>query len=185
MHRCLVLNANYEYLSVLDHWIEALALVLRGKADPIATYEHVARSEHETYALPAVLVTRRLVKTRRRRALFDAPAKAVVLSRDAFTCQYCGCRVTMTSGTRDHVFPRSRGGRDILGNVVAACEPCNRRKEDRTPAEAGMALLSQPRSLTEEEKVACLLRTVRSEERSAWLACLRRHGITLWANKAA
>ena len=28
MNRCLVLNANYEYLAVLDRWIDALALVL-------------------------------------------------------------------------------------------------------------------------------------------------------------
>jgi 5-methylcytosine-specific restriction endonuclease McrA len=185
MHRCLVLNANYEYLSVLDHWIDAVTLVLRGKADPIATYERVARSEHRAYPLPAVLVTRALIKTHRRRAIFDVPAKTIVLARDAFTCQYCGCKVSLKTGTRDHVQPRSRGGPDILANVVAACSPCNRRKEDRTPAEAGMPLRSQPRALSEEEKVGCLLRTVRSEERSAWIGCLRRNGITLWTARAA
>ena len=44
MNRCLVLNANYEYLAVLDRWIDALALVLAEKADPLAHYDQVVRS---------------------------------------------------------------------------------------------------------------------------------------------
>jgi hypothetical protein len=53
------------------------------------------------------------------------------------------------------------------------------------PTEVGMHPRSQPRGLNEEEKLGCLLRTVRSEERTAWLGCLRRHGITLWTARAA
>lgn len=185
MNRCLVLNADHGYLVVLDRWIDALGLVLADKVDPLAHYPQVARSERQAFPIPAVLVMRRQVRTRRRRALFDAPAKAVVFARDAFTCQYCGCRVTLRTGTRDHVMPRSRGGRDTLANVVTACSPCNLRKEAKTPAEAGMPLRSQSRQLAEEEKLACLLRTVRSDERNAWLGCLRRHGITLWSARAA
>ncbi|MEK7415008.1 MAG: HNH endonuclease [Planctomycetota bacterium] len=185
MNRCLVLNANYEYLAVLDRWIDALALVLADKVDSIADYPQVVRSERQTFPVPAVVVMRSLVRTRRRRTIFDVPAKAVVFARDAFACQYCGCRVTLRTGTRDHVMPRSRGGRDTLANVVTACAPCNLRKDARTPSEAGMHLRSQPRGLAEEEKLACLLRSVRSEERTAWLTCLRRNGITLWTARAA
>jgi 5-methylcytosine-specific restriction endonuclease McrA len=36
--------------------------------------------------------------------------------------------------------PTSRGGRNSWTNTVAACEGCNQRKGDRTPAEAGMVL---------------------------------------------
>jgi 5-methylcytosine-specific restriction endonuclease McrA len=185
MTRCLVLNANYEYLTVLDRWIDALALVLAEKADPIAHYPQVVRSAREAFPLPAVTVMRRLIHTRRRRAVFDVPAKAVVFARDAFTCQYCGCRVSLRTGTRDHVVPRSRGGRDVLANVVTACATCNRRKEDHLPGEIGMHPQQAPRALSEEEKLSCLLRTVRSEERTTWLTCLRRHGITLWTARAA
>ncbi len=185
VNRCLVLNANYEYLVVIDRWIDALALVVVGKADPLACYDRVVRSERATHVLPSVLVLRDLVRTRRRRSVFDAPERATVFARDAFTCQYCGCRVTLRTGTRDHVQPRSRGGRDALSNIVTACATCNQRKDDRTPGEAGMRLLSQPRALTNEEKLACLLRCVRSEERTAWSTALRQHGITLWAKGAA
>jgi 5-methylcytosine-specific restriction endonuclease McrA len=185
MSRCLVLNANYEYLAVLDRWIDALSLLIAGKVDPLAEYPMLVRSERQSFPIPAVVVMRSLVRTRRRRAVFDVPAKPIVFARDAFTCQYCGCRVTLRSGTRDHVLPRSRGGRDTLSNVVTACAPCNQRKDDRTPAEAGMHLRSQPRPLAEEEKLACLLRSVRSIERTTWLACLRRNGISLWTARAA
>ncbi len=185
MHRCLVLNATYEYLCVLDQWIDALGLQLAGKAEALASYPKVVRSVSASFPLPAVLVMRYVVQTQRRRSLFEAPSKRIILARDGFACQYCGARLSLGSGTRDHVLPRSRGGGDTLANVVAACQGCNRRKKDRTPAEAGMPLRAAPRSLSEDEKLACLLRGVRSDERAAWLACLRRHGITLWTARAA
>lgn len=59
-----------------------------------------------------------------------------VLRRDGFRCAYCGRRAS----TRDHVVPRSHGGPTTWLNLVAACEPCNGRKRDRTPEQAGMPL---------------------------------------------
>jgi 5-methylcytosine-specific restriction endonuclease McrA len=44
----------------------------------------------------------------------------------------------------DHVIPRSRGGGDTWDNVTTACLPCNVRKGNRTPREAGMPLARQP-----------------------------------------
>jgi 5-methylcytosine-specific restriction endonuclease McrA len=181
MTRCLVLNASYEYLSIAERWIDALSLVIAGKATPIEHYPDVVRSARASFRLPAVVVMRHLVRPQRRRRLFDSPTRKAVFMRDGFACQYCGARLSLKAGTRDHVIPRSRGGPDTLTNVVAACRECNARKDDRTPREAGMALRSQPRALTEEEKILCLLKTVRVKERTAWLECLRRNGITLWA----
>ena len=40
--------------------------------------------------------------------------------------------------------PRSRGGEHVWENVAAACRPCNLRKRDRTPDEAGMRLARRP-----------------------------------------
>ena len=45
----------------------------------------------------------------------------------------------------DHVLPRSKGGGHVWENVAAACRPCNLRKRDRTPDEAGMRLARPPR----------------------------------------
>jgi 5-methylcytosine-specific restriction endonuclease McrA len=179
MSRCLVLNASYEYLSIADRWIDALSLVIAGKATPIEHYQEVVRSQRAEFRIPAVVVMNRYVKTKRKVRLWVAPTRKLVFSRDGFQCQYCGVRVTMTSGTRDHVQPLSRGGPDVLSNVVTACRDCNGRKDNRTPAEAGMTLRSQPRSLTEAEKVQCLLKTCRTKERETWVDCLDRIGVRL------
>jgi len=42
----------------------------------------------------------------------------------------------------------SRGGRNTWLNTVAACDPGNQRKGDRSPAEAGMVLRVKPTAPT-------------------------------------
>jgi 5-methylcytosine-specific restriction endonuclease McrA len=69
-------------------------------------------------------------------------SKRNVFKRDKYICQYCGKQTY--SMTIDHVTPKSRGGQSIWTNVVTACEPCNKRKADRTPDEAGMHLIARP-----------------------------------------
>ncbi len=64
--------------------------------------------------------------------------------RDRNLCMYCGVLHLDRNLTRDHVIPISRGGRDKWSNVVAACRPCNTRKGNRLPEEAGMKLLAVP-----------------------------------------
>ena len=61
--------------------------------------------------------------------------RRAVFARDDWTCQYCGARSNLTV---DHVIPRSKGGPSSWENIVASCAPCNRRKGDRTPAQADM-----------------------------------------------
>jgi hypothetical protein len=70
--------------------------------------------------------------------------RGVVLARDDFRCQYCDKQLTYREATVDHIVPRSRGGRNHWTNCVASCKSCNRRKDDRTPSEAGMSLLKRP-----------------------------------------
>ncbi|MFC2051080.1 HNH endonuclease, partial [Chloroflexota bacterium] len=70
--------------------------------------------------------------------------KLEVFNRDKYVCQYCGRE--SNDLTLDHVIPRRRGGEHSWENMVSACIPCNRRKAGRTPIEAGMPLLHQPRS---------------------------------------
>ena len=65
--------------------------------------------------------------------------------RDNNTCQYCGARPGMSDLTIDHVVPRSQGGGNSWANCVLACTRCNRKKGDRTPVRAGMALRRTPR----------------------------------------
>ncbi|BCB84595.1 hypothetical protein Psuf_019080 [Phytohabitans suffuscus] len=44
---------------------------------------------------------------------------------------------------RPHPAP-FRGGRNTWSNTIAACDGCNQRKGDRTPAEAGMRSRFEP-----------------------------------------
>lgn len=59
-------------------------------------------------------------------------------------CCYCGEKIPPIESTWDHVTPRSKGGRTDWSNIVLSCKPCNARKADKTPEEAGMKLLVQP-----------------------------------------
>jgi 5-methylcytosine-specific restriction endonuclease McrA len=69
-------------------------------------------------------------------------SKRNVFKRDKYTCQYCGWQGRDL--TIDHVLPKSRGGQSVWKNVVTACEPCNKKKADKTPQEANMTLLRKP-----------------------------------------
>ena len=69
-----------------------------------------------------------------------------VFRRDNYVCQYCRRRFLSHQLNIDHVFPRSRGGEHRWENVVTSCLPCNTRKRDRTPDEASMPLLKEPKS---------------------------------------
>ncbi len=81
--------------------------------------------------------------------------------RDEYTCQFCGARPGASALTIDHVLPRSRGGGTSWENCVAACEPCNSRKADRTPKEARMPLRSRPRKPTWTPSLLVSARDVR------------------------
>lgn len=84
-----------------------------------------------------------------------------ILARDNFRCQYCGRQFSANQLTLDHVVPRSRGGSTSWENVVAACVRCNLRKGDRTPAEAGMRLIRQPRRPDRNPVLQLKLRNVK------------------------
>ena len=88
------------------------------------------------FPMPRVVRLVTYVVTRWRYSAGPAWSRAGVLARDRRACAYCGRGAT----TVDHVLPRSRGGRNTWKNTVAACETCNHRKGDRTPAEANLVM---------------------------------------------
>ena len=68
-----------------------------------------------------------------------------IFARDKSICQYCGHRFSRSELNLDHVVPRAQGGTSTWENVVCSCHECNRRKGGRTPTEARMRLITQPR----------------------------------------
>jgi len=135
--RALVLNASYEPLCVVSTR-RAIILVLKEKAEVVHHTSNALHSERVAFPEPSVIRLTYFVKVpfRTRAAL----SRRAVFARDGHRCQYCGA----TAENIDHVIPRSRGGPHEWENVVAACRPCNARKEDRLLHEVGMILRRRP-----------------------------------------
>jgi 5-methylcytosine-specific restriction endonuclease McrA len=108
--------------------------------------------------VPEVVVLRKFNRTIRRHIRFSR--KNIIL-RDQWTCQYCGRQFPERELTMEHVQPVSKGGPNTWENVVLACAQCNRHKANRTPAEAGMHLLREPRKPKVEFVTHPRLSTVR------------------------
>ena len=68
-----------------------------------------------------------------------------IFERDKCTCQYCGRHCDRKELNLDHVIPRDRGGPTSWENIVCSCIPCNTRKANRTPQEAGLHLVRKPK----------------------------------------
>ena len=137
MSRALVLNASFEPLCVVATR-RALVLVLDAKAELVTETGRSFHSARETFPEPSVvrLVTYVRVPYRTRVAL----NRRAIFLRDGHRCQYCGAGAENI----DHVVPRSRGGVHSWENVVAACRPCNARKEDRLLSEVTTMRLRRP-----------------------------------------
>lgn len=137
----LVLSQGYEPLKVVS-WQRAITLLTLGKVEVVEEYDdyHI-RSTYLVIKMPAVV---RLVNAFRRKKKPVKFSRINIYGRDKYRCQYCNVRVTLETGTYDHVVPRAQGGQTVWKNIVTACEPCNTRKANRTPLEAGMRLRVKP-----------------------------------------
>lgn len=144
---CLALNASFEPLTMVTQR-RAVRLVLDGKAELLeADGGSAFRSEREEVPRPLVIRLVRFVHVPRR--FRRQVTNTFLFARDDYCCMYCGRHRSELRGrqflTRDHVLPTSRGGGNEWQNVVTSCSPCNNRKGNRTPEEAGMRLLTEPR----------------------------------------
>lgn len=149
MKRALLLNADYTPLHFMSD-TDAIILLYKGRAEVVIDFETGLPSVWEDDAFttseaswpnPATLRLKRHVNKRWRPPRFR---RRVLFNRDDWRCQYCGTRVRSDTVEIEHVLPRSRGGDTSWTNCVTSCHSCNKRKDDRTPDEAGMPLLKKP-----------------------------------------
>ena len=143
---CLALNASFEPLTLVPAR-RAIRLVLDQKAEVLEVDDAKRfRSERDILPFPTVIRLVRYVQVPRR--LRRQVTNTFLFARDDYSCQYCGRHRRDLRGrqflTRDHLVPISQGGNNEWQNVVTACSPCNNRKGNRTPAQAGMPLRSVP-----------------------------------------
>ena len=142
-----VLNASYEPLGIVTrHRAMVFLMMERAVVVEAVDGQGVQTAGGLTLQLPRVIAFREMVRSPS--VYRPMPwSRRALLERDQHRCAYCLER----GSTVDHVLPRSRGGGNTWLNTVAACSPCNSRKDDRTPEEAGMQLLFQPREVTLRE----------------------------------
>ncbi len=164
----LLLNRNYAALHVIDVR-RSIVMLIRGVAEAIdferkSFYNYDFRSWRDLSAfraefeagssrwlrcvgqdllVPTVIRLLEYNKVRRRGVPLN---RRNVFARDANTCQYCGKRFKTSDLNLDHVVPKSRGGGTRWDNLVCSCIRCNTRKANRTPEEAGMKLIRQPKA---------------------------------------
>jgi len=154
----LVLNASYEPVNI-TRARRAVVLLVKGTA---VIEEAHDRFVHVGLQLPSVI---RLRQYRRVPARVQTLSRKNILIRDGYICQYCGEKFLSGELELEHVIPRALCGLSTWENLVAACRDCNARKADRTPAEAGMKLLRQPRRVTIHTSRALMRQTGIDQEK--------------------
>ena len=128
----LVLNSDYLPINITT-FRKGFKLLYKGKAVVIDEENYDMRSNK-----PLII---RLVK------YATIPFRKVVLSRenifkrDEHICAYCSSKHNLTV---DHIFPKSKGGKNSWENLITCCFDCNCKKGDRTLEQADMKLLYQP-----------------------------------------
>jgi 5-methylcytosine-specific restriction endonuclease McrA len=145
MLQTLILNLDFTPMSVVS-WRRGIVLSLNNKNLRVLEYYNLTvGSEYDIFEVPAVMLYQKFVKPPKRRTI----SKHYVLLRDKMTCQYCAKKLDELTSSVDHVIPVSRFSTKVEANtwdnLVACCKSCNTKKRNRTPQEAGMSLVREPR----------------------------------------
>ncbi len=179
----LVLNKDWAALRVITAG-EALADLFVGRVEAIdtdyqaydfATWRGLSAYKHEFEPEPhrfvrtvtdAVLVPAvvRLMKFDKVRRPTLRMSRRNVYLRDNYTCQYTGRKLPASELNLDHVVPASRGGQTTWENVVCCSIAVNSLKGDRTPRQAGLKLIREPK----RPDPALLLFRARRPRHDAW-----------------
>ena len=138
MANSLVLNVTEAPLSVVATR-RAVMLVIQGKADAVCLSGQQFHSEYLIVDVPSIIRLKYFVKI-----AYEQPrviSRRSIFARDSHRCQYCGNR----ADSIDHVIPKSKGGKHIWENVVAACKTCNSRKKDHLLRDISLELICKPK----------------------------------------
>lgn len=125
----------------IDNWIEYSKMVnSSGDTDRIGSY--VLTPSLKVLAPDVILLPDYSAHTKHGTKI--RYSRTNIFQRDDYRCQYCRKQFGRKELTVDHITPKSRGGSTSWSNIATACKPCNTRKGNKTPEEAGMKLLQQP-----------------------------------------
>ena len=148
---CLVLNVDYTPISIVD-WKTAInwSFKVNNQKKPIVDIVQIYAKDKilgcgKSYDIPCIIKINRFIKGYSGSVKFT---RKNLFLRDSYTCQYCGKKYNSNKLTYDHVIPKSKwkhhSSPTCWNNIVTACSICNRKKADKTPAQANMKLLLEP-----------------------------------------
>lgn len=120
--------------------------------------------ERSCIEINSIVAARGLSRWDRRHSAVPSLSNRELFQRDRHMCMYCGETYLESQLTRDHIVPRSQGGRDQWTNVVTACRRCNTNKGCRTPEEAQLALLAVPFAPNRAEYLALKNRRILADQ---------------------
>jgi len=145
--KTLVLNADGMPLTVVS-WKRAIRLVYEDRVHQIDFYANIKIHDGKgrAYPVPAVVMKREYI---RRNYTYAPFSKKNIFIRDQLCCQYCGWKYEPRHLTLDHVIPKSRwdkvrGLSTCWENIVACCQSCNKKKDNKTCEESGMFPINMP-----------------------------------------
>lgn len=94
---------------------------------------NAATGKRSTLTMNTIIAVRGELSEKQQKILYGIPplTNKALFRRDQNMCAYCGEIFNTLLLTRDHIHPRSKGGLDTWTNVVTACGPCNKEKDDR------------------------------------------------------
>jgi hypothetical protein len=154
--RVLMLNADFSPLATIE-WKRAVVQAIINMEDPREGLEVIDYYEDSVlscggrhFPIPAVVRSPNYIRQDKKKLSFS---RKHVFLRDQMTCCYCGLQsIDGEHLTYDHVVPREtwkknkyKGTPTNWTNIVTCCMTCNRRKANRTPKEANMTLLREPK----------------------------------------
>lgn len=150
MTEVVVLNASYEVLGVVPIR-RAMTFILRERVDVVAYQGGTIHISNEEVQRPLVVAFREYIRVPFSARNAVAPwSRTLMLRRDNHECAYCG----KPANTVDHIYPRSRGGRNEWLNTIAACMKCNGAKADKTLEQFGVPLRYQPTLVYRETRIS-------------------------------
>ena len=111
-------------------------------AEPRAgNLDNVVHTAHRIIRVPTVIYCSKFVKMPMKTL---RPTKKAIRERDGNRCAYTNVPLTNKTASIDHILPRSKGGKDTWGNLVACHKEVNTKKGNKLNDEAGLKLLVRP-----------------------------------------
>ena len=168
-HKVLIVDSSYRPIGI-SSWQDAICAVIANRFQVLEFSEDYVNSAHAKWYLPEIIVSPKNSRFKKN-VRFDYDS---ILSRDNYTCAYCGRKMKYDRLSVDHIVPRKTGGKDSWLNCITACKRCNTLKADKSLEESKMQLLFQP--IEPKNTLEAFLFTVKMKD--SWKDFLPKNVVT-------